>query len=246
MLQRKSQNVMCPIEYIETMPPHVVQLNNFIVQYSVVQNCKLRCKERSEFLETFNKMPIREKNKIMMEAETVELDDVEAGGDKHSLCLVSRYKANWQLLAATQLFGESQKASEIVASFLDLAPLVKKKSWWPMEDLLVEQHKTVTKQIILDNLKYLVKHKIPDENGKVLLTISYDMGWQKCSRSYSSLSGHAFIINMDTGLVVGMRIFSKECQKCQKCSSHLRTAHPYTTVQKTTLVHQRGWKQHLP
>jgi hypothetical protein len=58
-----------------------------------------------------------------MEAKTVDsgTDFDENTTDKHSLSSISRFGANWKLLSATQLFGESQKAGEIVARFLDLA-----------------------------------------------------------------------------------------------------------------------------
>jgi hypothetical protein len=66
-----------------------------------------------------------------METETIdsETDFDRNWGGKHSLSSVSRFGANWRLLAATQLFGESQKAGEMVASFLDLAPLAFRERW---------------------------------------------------------------------------------------------------------------------
>jgi hypothetical protein len=60
-----------------------------------------------------------------MEAETVDVDSE----DKRVLRSVSHFAANWRLVAATQLFGESQKAGEIVSGFLDLAPSAFQKSW---------------------------------------------------------------------------------------------------------------------
>jgi hypothetical protein len=46
----------------------------------------------------------------------------------------SRFAVNWGLVAGNQLLGESQKAGEIVAGFLDLAPHAFPKNWWRMED----------------------------------------------------------------------------------------------------------------
>jgi hypothetical protein len=50
--------------------------------------------------------------------------------------------------------------------------------------------------------------------GKIPLTVSFDMGWQRRGMSFNSLSGHAFIIDVGTGKVIGKRTFSKKCRKC--------------------------------
>jgi hypothetical protein len=75
--------------------------------------------------------------------------------DKRSLSSVSRFSANWRLLAATQLFGESQKAGEILAGFLDLAPSAFRRPWWVMEDQLGVEHEELTSGIIRENLRNL-------------------------------------------------------------------------------------------
>jgi hypothetical protein len=49
-----------------------------------------------------------------------------------------------------------------------------------MEDQLAVQHAKVASEIIDANLKDAVKDKSSDpKNGKVPLTVSFDMGWQK-------------------------------------------------------------------
>ena len=58
---------------------------------------------------------------------------------------------------------------------------------------------------------------IPDAIKKIGLVISYDMGWQKCSTGniYESLSGHAYIIGVITGKIIGFMVNSKSYSKCK-------------------------------
>jgi hypothetical protein len=150
-----------------------------------------------------------------MQAETVIADNDEVRPSVSRVgSSVARFGANWRLLAATQLFGESQKAGEIVASYLDLAPSAFRDSWFRMENSLAVHHEKVTKQIIRQNLLVALSNKTTDENGKKPLTVSFDMGWQKRGLSFNSLSGHAFLIDVETGKVVGKRVYSKKCRKC--------------------------------
>jgi hypothetical protein len=155
------------------------------------------------------------------EKETMEAETVVLRGETHdnrSKSSVTRFTANWRLLAATQLFGESQKAGEIVTSFLDLAPSAFRRPWWKMEEELALAHDHVTSEIIEENLEAAVQKQRGtlhnDHVGKVPLTVSFDMGWQKRGMSFNSLSGHAFIIDVGTGKVIGKRLFSKSCRKC--------------------------------
>jgi hypothetical protein len=131
--------------------------------------------------------------------------------DKRSLSSISRFGANWRLLAATQLFGESQKAGEIVASFLDLAPSAFRERWFGMEDLLAVKHENVTKDIIRRNLILALLNKTADKNGRKRLTVSPDMGWQRRGLAFNSISGHALFIDVVTGKVICKRVYSKQC-----------------------------------
>ena len=152
----------------------------------------------------------RSLQKRTMEAETVERNTRGRNVQKSA----SAYAANWRLLMASQLFGEAQKAGEIVTGFLDLAPAAFQRNWWTMEEELAVLHDELASEIIETNLKESTIGKIPDITGKVPLTVSFDMGWQKRGRSYNSLSGHAFLIDVHTGKVVAMQVYSKKCQKC--------------------------------
>jgi urease gamma subunit len=94
-----------------------------------------------------------------MEAETVP---VTSPSYKSSV-QVSRFAANWRLILGTQLFGESQKPGQIIASFLDLAPGGFRNRWWPMEEEVALQNEKVTQRIILKNLREAIKNISPND-----------------------------------------------------------------------------------
>jgi hypothetical protein len=126
----------------------------------------------------------------------------------------SRFAVNWGLVSGNQLFGESQKAGEIVGGFLELAPHAFPKNWWRVEDQLAVQHAKVASEIIDANLKDAVKDK--PSHPKVPPTVSFDMGWQKRGGPCNSLSGHAFLIDVHSGKIVAMQVHSKSCLKCSR------------------------------
>jgi hypothetical protein len=146
-----------------------------------------------------------ERTNFVMEADVM----AEETPTRYTAGRAATYTANWRLLLVTQLFGESQKAGEIIAGFLGLAPAGFQKPSWPMETKLGVAHEKVTAEIMFQNLKEAIKNIPPDESGRVPLCVGYDMGWQMRGRSYNSLSGHAFLIDVRTVKVVGMAVFSK-------------------------------------
>ena len=96
----------------------------------------------------------------------------------------SRYAANWQLVAATQIFGESQKAGAIITGFLDLTSGLFRNKWWRMEEDLALEQERIMGEVVLQNLKdSIAKQSLREgvvlHNGRVPLTVSFDMGWQK-------------------------------------------------------------------
>ena len=57
--------------------------------------------------------------------------------------------------------------------------------------------------------------KLPvDQREKFGLVVSYDMGWQKraSGHSYSSRSGHAFVIGMYTKQIIDCVVYSMNCK----------------------------------
>jgi hypothetical protein len=151
-----------------------------------------------------------------MEAETVKREkNSDNSQDKRHHYSTDRFAANWRLVAATQLFGESQKAGEIISGFLDLAPSAFRNQWRVMEKELGVEHEIVTNTNTTKNLKDAIKNKTTFlYNGKVPLTVSFDMAWHKRGRAFNSLSGHAFLINILTGKIIAMQVYSKQCHKC--------------------------------
>ena len=59
--------------------------------------------------------------------------------------------------------------------------------------------------------------KSVQDREKVGLVVSYDMGWQKraSGNSYSSKSGHAFVVGMQTRRIIDSVIFSTNCKRCE-------------------------------
>jgi hypothetical protein len=117
-----------------------------------------------------------------MKARKVEGDDLEDDerGDpadkntkpRHTLLAKrrnSRFAANWGLVAGNQLLGESQKAGETAAGFLDLAPHAFPKNWWRMEDQLAVQRAKVASESIDANLRDAVKDKPADPKKGMFL-----------------------------------------------------------------------------
>ena len=60
-------------------------------------------------------------------------------------------------------------------------------------------------------------NKPADQREKIGLVVSYDMGWQKraSGNSYSSKSGHAFVVGMQTKRIIDCVVFSTNCKKCE-------------------------------
>ena len=55
-----------------------------------------------------------------------------------------------------------------------------------------------------------------DEVDNVLISVSFDMGWQKkgTGHTYDSNSGHAYFIGCRSGKVIKMLVYSKKCTVC--------------------------------
>ena len=57
-----------------------------------------------------------------------------------------------------------------------------------------------------------------DGIAKYPCSVSYDMGWQKASKTYDSLSGQGLMIGYRTKRVVAVQNYSKVCNICQRHS----------------------------
>ena len=72
-------------------------------------------------------------------------------------------------------------------------------------------------QNVIDDFENGNYDKVKTTIGTIGLTVSYDMGWQKCAggRVYDSLSGHAYMIGCATGKVINMGVLCKKCSTCR-------------------------------
>ena len=83
-----------------------------------------------------------------------------------------------------------------------------------MEEALKEEVRLTNIANGVDHDEWL---KIPiNQRPQVLLTVSFDMGWQKRSSGnrYDSLSGHAFMIGARTKNIIQCNVSSKLCMTC--------------------------------
>ena len=60
-------------------------------------------------------------------------------------------------------------------------------------------------------------NKPADQRDKIVLVVSYDIVWQKRASNnfYSSKSGHAFVVGMQTKRIIDCVILSTNCKKCE-------------------------------
>jgi hypothetical protein len=132
---------------------------------------------------------------------------------------IDSYTLNWRLIMATQMMGESQVGGSIISLFLDLSREAFRKTWSPMEDLLGVEQRLIGQEVVDSNLlrETMGKTAITCDDGKIRhpIRVSYDMGWQKASRAYNSLSGHGLMIGESTNRVICFQNYSKACRKCQ-------------------------------
>ena len=54
------------------------------------------------------------------------------------------------------------------------------------------------------------------QKDRANLAVSHDMGWQKRGRSFSSNSGHAFLVGASTRKVLGFMVCMKRCNLCEQ------------------------------
>jgi hypothetical protein len=131
---------------------------------------------------------------------------------------VDNYVLNWRLVMATQLLGESQVGGSIIGLFLDLSRETFRNTWSAMEDALGVEQRKIGKEVVDANLNQetMGKEALMCEDGKLRypVHVSYDMGWQKSSKTYDSLSGHGLMIGSQTKRVICFQNYSKTCSKC--------------------------------
>jgi hypothetical protein len=88
-----------------------------------------------------------------------------------------------------------------------------------MEDALGVEQQNIRKEVINTNLNQetMGKEAVLCEDGKLRypVHVSYDIGWQKSSKTYDSLWGHGLMIGSQTKRVICFQNYSKTCIKCE-------------------------------
>jgi hypothetical protein len=134
---------------------------------------------------------------------------------------VDYYKLYWRLIMATELLGESQVEGSSIGLMLDLTTGAFRNKWTKMELQLGVEQVSIGKRIVVWNLKKETIGKVAvlcDGVAKYPCSVLYDMGWQKASKTYDSLSGQGLMIGYRTKRVVAVQNYSKVCNICQRHS----------------------------
>jgi hypothetical protein len=91
--------------------------------------------------------------------------------------------------------------------------------WAPMEEHLGMKQVRIGTRVAASNLKMETMGKVAvlcDGVAKYPCSVSYDLGWQKASRMYDSLSGQGLMIGHQTKWVVACHNYSKACLVCKR------------------------------
>ena len=132
---------------------------------------------------------------------------------------VDSYEMNYRLILATQLMGEGQVGGSIIGLMLDLSRETFRNPWGSMEESIGEELVKIGARVADSNLKIETLGKVailmPNGKAKYPVSVSYDMGWQKSSKTYDSLSGQGLMIGDVTKRVVCYKNYSKACRVCQ-------------------------------
>jgi hypothetical protein len=151
---------------------------------------------------------------------------------------IDNYELNWRLIMACELLGESQVGGSIVGLMLDLTSDAFRNNWTPMELQLGEQQVRIGKRIVASNLRKETLGKVAvmcdDGIAKYPCSVSYDMGWQKASKTYDSLSGQGLMIGYRTKRVVAVQNYSKVCSICER---HSKTMEMHGTPDVAVRLH---------
>ena len=142
------------------------------------------------------------------------------------------FEANLRLVLATLAVGNGGTDLADFCAFLDLpqAATFGKKPFNKIECAIGARLRNVVEEGMKDALQEEIRLTLErqgksysewlkqDENTRqqVLLTVCYDMGWQKRSsgNKYDSLSGHAFMVGTESRKIISCIVSSKMCATC--------------------------------
>jgi hypothetical protein len=150
----------------------------------------------------------------------------------------TRHAANVLLVLSQLLSGNGGTETSRLIGMLDLPTLSISETAFPyLEIELAKYIIPYTEEILAENLRkevllyaeknadfdyevwykqYKAQPSLIDLQAIPLLTVAYDMAWQKRSSGhrYDSHSGHAILVGVFTNLPVGLTIMNKHCRIC--------------------------------
>jgi hypothetical protein len=137
-----------------------------------------------------------------------------------------KYLLNSLLWLAAQQLGLGVESIQTFLGMLGMKSSVgSKQAWKDIQEIVGAAEEKVMEEILAENIeraraKALEVHGAAAcmKGGRVGVDGSIDMGWSKRSagRSYDSPSGHSFLVDCRTGLILAVEIYSKHCSKCDK------------------------------
>jgi hypothetical protein len=87
-------------------------------------------------------------------------------------------------------------------------------NWKELESIVGQAEEQVADEVSLENINLVTEKaaeqgEVPDEDRRVPITASIDMGWQKhsSSKTYNSNSGHSFLVGAITFKILGRHVF---------------------------------------
>ena len=131
---------------------------------------------------------------------------------------VDCFQLNWRLVLATQLIGESQVGGSIISTMLDLGRDAFWSNWVKLGDTTSVAEWKIGARVANLNLKKETLGKVAvlcNGKEKYPVAISYDMGLQKATKTYDSLSGQGLMIGDRTKMVITYKNYSRACCVCE-------------------------------
>ena len=116
-------------------------------------------------------------------------------------------EVNLRSVYATRRCGVGHKGLQKLCGVMNLPPPVTRKNYDNLSNKLGEVVEKVAKTSMIE-----AAADLKQQEGEVLLVISFDGSWQK--RGYSSLNGVATAISVTTGKVLDCEVLSRYCKNC--------------------------------
>jgi hypothetical protein len=153
-------------------------------------------------------------------ADAVKVDGRKVPHEKSA----KRFLLNMLLVLAMQQLGLGIESVQIFLGMLGMrATIGNKKTWKEIQDIVGIAEQEVKKEVIAENIE-TARAKALEAGAKqvgdrVAITAAADAGWQKRKvghSNYDSPSGHNFLVDCLTNLILGCIVYCKNCHVCDK------------------------------